>query len=89
MHTPDKMDLIIKMAQRCASPLPWEPDVTRANEKIFELWTALKGVNALIRKAQDTMVSYLVPDGVDADDARKPYYISLMGRNREKYKNRR
>lgn len=37
---PEKLEQITKMAQRCASPLPWETDVTRANEKIFELWMA-------------------------------------------------
>lgn len=38
--SPEKLDKIIKMAKMCASPLPWENDITKANEKIFELWTA-------------------------------------------------
>lgn len=53
--TPDKLDKITKMAQRCASPLPWETDITRANEKIFELWKALvayQGANRMHNDAE-------------------------------------
>jgi len=49
--TPERLDMIIKMAKRCASPLPWEVDINRANEKIFELWTALEASNKLLWEA--------------------------------------
>lgn len=49
-------------------PLPWENDITMANEKIFELYEALKDTNRFIRKGQDILSFYLQPDG-DKDEA--------------------
>lgn len=47
MPTPEKLNRIIEAVRQHNSPLPYENDVTRANEKIFELWTALNNMMLL------------------------------------------